>query len=145
MIQNIEPVIENGDPINRYILSKKIKLVCSKVGFKYDNIKWNIYDNNMQKKLEPWNKMNSKNPYGYCIPKEKRIYISTQSIKYEMSRPEKFQIIMKCMNVKKKQDLLADVILDEIAHIITNKGHESVEYKETLNRLRHIYYDKFLY
>lgn len=51
MIQNIEPVIENGDPINRYILSKKIKLVCFKVGFKYDNIKWNIYDNNMQKNL----------------------------------------------------------------------------------------------
>ena len=144
MTQNIDPVIENGDFIYREILSKKIKLVCSKVRFEYNDIKWIIYDNDISKPLELWNEKKVKNQYGYCIPKEKTIYISTVSIKHEMCRANRFQKIKEYMNInEKKQDLLADVILDEITHIITNNGHGSVKYDTTLNKLRNIYYDKF--
>ena len=43
---------------------------------------------------------------------------------------------------KNKRDFLADVILDEITHIVTKLNHGDDEYDETLERFRYIYYSK---
>lgn len=140
----MEPKIKLDDKIiinlnYKKRLSEKIKLVCSKIQVPYSNIEWYIYD---PKSNNPIGNMligsNGEN-YGYCYPYEKKIYISTLAINRDKQTP----IYEKSFNMRpfeRKRDFLAEVIMDEIAHIVTGCNHGNSKYDTELERLRKLYY-----
>lgn len=136
-------------------LSKKIKIVCSKIKFEKNDIKWIIYDpksltaNPIEKSLIGTRGKD----YGFCDPGNKEIYISILAIQGDLNGKNILKQINNNLNLigktyklsgvtKNKRDFLADVILDEITHIVTKLNHGDDEYDETLERFRYIYYSK---
>ena len=136
-------------------LSKKIKIVCSKIKFEKNDIKWIIYDpksltaNPIEKSLIGTRGKD----YGFCDPGNKEIYISILAIQGDLNGKNILKQINNNLNLigktyklsgvtKNKRDFLADVILDEITHIVTKSNHGDDEYDETLERFRYIYYSK---
>ena len=154
-------------------LSKKIKIVCSKIKFEKNDIKWIIYDPKItsakKSRLFLFTSYDPKsltaNPieksligtrgkdYGFCDPGNKEIYISILAIQGDLNGKNILKQINNNLNLigktyklsgvtKNKRDFLADVILDEITHIVTKSNHGDDEYDETLERFRYIYYSK---
>ncbi|WP_291571411.1 hypothetical protein [Clostridium sp. UBA4548] len=130
-------------------LANKIKLVCSKVGFSYEGIKWIIYDpqisdiygNKPNQMQQLWIGSKGKD-YGACNSKD-TIWISTLAIQRESIRNNPWEKIKKVvnMNTQNDEDLLADVILDEIAHISTGRSHGDYKYDAQLDKFKNLYYN----
>ena len=75
--------------------------------------------------------------YGHCIVKEKKIWISTVAIQsYNVATVQR----MKLPGIKQSNCLLANVIMDELAHIITGKDHGDPIYDRELMSYRSRYY-----
>ncbi|WP_283704144.1 hypothetical protein [Clostridium perfringens] len=69
----------------------------------------------------------------------KKIYISTLAINNHKQTP----IYEKYFNMhlfKRNPDFLAEVIMDEIEHIITECNHDDSKYDNELERFRKLYY-----
>ena len=121
-------------------LANKIKLVCSKINFSYQDIKWVIFDpkekkyNYIQNMLVGCRGVD----YGFCYPAKKEIWISTLAI----SKDYTHRRLYDASNIIKKnnRDFLADVIMDEIAHISTGCNHGNDIYDTELKNFRHRYY-----
>lgn len=126
------------------ILQKKISSVCSKIGFDDAKITWLIFDPNEKGRKNAFDHirigMNGKD-YGFCIPAENKIWISTLSI---MKDKDSSPINRICSQLKipgnVEEDFLADVIIDEITHIQTNCDHGNSKYDKKLQENAEKYY-----
>ncbi len=126
------------------ILQKKISSVCSKIGFDDAKITWLIFDPNEKERKNAFDHirigMNGKD-YGFCIPAENKIWISTLSImKDKDSSP--INRIRSQLKIPRdvEEDFLADVIIDEITHIQTNCDHGNSKYDRKLQENAEKYY-----
>ena len=138
MEPNIKNVANSNDEYSE-ILSAKIKEVCSKVNCSYEGIKWIIFDpyKNTSNSLEKIMVGRKGTDYGYYDLKNK-IWISTLAIKKEINKT-------KNNNKKYENDFLANLILDEITHMITKCDHGTKKYDDQLKRFKNIYYDRNLF
>lgn len=121
------------------ILQNKISKVCSKIEFDDSKITWVIFNPDEHEREDflgyigrfcGWNLRRYCGwDYGHCNPKKNKIWISTLSIMkdYDASR-------------LKKDDFLADVIIDEITHIQTDSDHGSAKYDMTFRENMINYY-----
>lgn len=122
-------------------LRKKIKSVCKKIGFRDKDIQWVIFDPRLKKITNPIEKVfigSKGRDYGFCYPKKKVIYISTLAIQKNIN--DNIIYKNKITINKNKPDFLADVILDEIAHIVTKCDHGNPIYDSKLNQFKQKYY-----
>ena len=130
-------------------LSRKIKEVCSKIGFSYNGITWIIFDPDASDRycdtLSQIQKIivgRQGCDYGFCNGID-TIWISTLSIEKECCTN---RIINKRLikslgfSTYSNDDLLADVILDELAHIATGCDHGTLKYDKTLEKFQQAYY-----
>lgn len=126
------------------ILQKKINSVCGKIGFNDAKITWFIFDPNEKERKNAFDYirigLNGKD-YGFCIPAENKIWISTLSIMKDkdLSPINKIRSQLKIPG-DIEEDFLADVILDEITHIQTNCDHGSSKYNRKLQENAEKYY-----
>lgn len=126
------------------ILQKKINSVCGKIGFNDAKIIWLIFDPNEKERENAFDNirigLNGKD-YGFCIPAENKIWISTLSIMKDkdLSPINKIRSQLKIPG-DVEEDFLADVILDEITHIQTNCDHGSSKYDRKLQENAEKYY-----
>ena len=149
----MEPVIELDQKIRVLdidypnILATKIKIVCSKINFSYEGIRWIIFDPalsdiNGEKPNQIRRMLIGKDgrDYGACNRKD-IIWISTLAIKREFQNYF-FNKMNKTLDVmiRNKRDFLANVILDELAHIATGCDHGSLQYNAKLNEFYKCYY-----
>ena len=123
-------------------LSEKIKLVCKKIDFCYKDIQWVIFDPRSKKITNPIEQLSigrrrKGRDYGYCDYNNKIIYISTLAIEKNINDNISYK---KIISIKNKQDFLADVILDEITHIVTKCDHGNPKYENQLNQFKQRYY-----
>lgn len=154
----MEPNIEIDSEIQilyvnyKEYLARKIKLVCSKVGFSYDNIKWIIFDpkisnvyGNKPNQIQKIFIGRQGQDYGACNLKDK-IWISTLAIQKELIENSTLAKMNTMLNgtTQKKEDFLANVILDEIAHIYTKSNHGDKKYDQELNRIKDLYYNDII-
>ena len=151
----MEPNIKYADNCNgaylaiySKILSAKIKDVCSKINYSYDDITWIIFDPNDTnihgEKINPLKKLMIGQrgiDYGACDCEDK-IWISTLSIRKNMKKFDekiKMSISTQMMN---ENDFLANVILDEITHMVTKCDHKTKKYDDQLKKFKNIYYNR---
>lgn len=126
------------------ILQKKINSVCGKIGFNDAKITWFIFDPKEKERKNAFDYirigLNGKD-YGFCIPAENKIWISTLSIMKDkdLSPINKIRSQLKIPG-DIEEDFLADVILDEITHIQTNCDHGSSKYNRKLQENAEKYY-----
>lgn len=151
----MEPNIEMDSKIQmlywnyKKCLADKIKLVCSKVGFSYDGIKWiifdpkisDIYGNKPDQIQQLWIGIKGKD-YGACNLKD-TIWISTLAINRGGAANSSLKKINNVVNITthNKEDFLADVIMDEIAHISTGCNHGNRKYDTQLAEFKDLYYN----
>ena len=127
------------------ILQKKINSVCKKIGFDDSKITWIIFVPNEKERKSLLNHirigLNGKD-FGFCIPAEKKIWISTLSIMKDKEAALPINRIRDQLKIPEmvKEDFLADVILDEITHIQTNCDHGSDKYNRKLQENAEKYY-----
>lgn len=151
----MEPIIKFDSKIQvlyydyKKLLASKIKLVCSKVGFSYEGVKWIIFDpkisdvyGNKPNQIQQMWIGGKGRDYGACNRKN-TIWISTLAINKEYSPNSILNKTNRALGISRKneEDLLADVILDEIAHIATGCDHGSVKYDKKLAEFREYYYN----
>lgn len=114
------------------ILEKKINSVCSKIGFDDSKITWFIFNPDEQKSKNNIGHIRigyGGKDYGFCVPSENKIWISTLSImKDRNASPLNIIHYRAKLPGMKEDDFLANVILDEITHIQTGYNHGSDEY-----------------
>jgi len=152
----MEPTIELDEKIKisyvnyKSVLSNKIKIVCAKINVSYNEIKWIVFDpklcssdgkvpNELQKIMIG----NNGKDYGSCRVSEGKIWISTLSIYEDVKQNNSINIVYKSISRQKfERDILADVIMDELAHIFTESDHGSHEYDSTLELYHNRYYIK---
>ncbi len=149
----MEPNIEmdSNSPIiyTQYIniLACKIKTVFKKVGFSYYGIKWIVFDpkisdicGNKPNNIEKLFVGSKGKDYGACNLEDTTIWISTLAI----AKAKVKNNILPGIEERAKEDFLADVILDEIAHISTKSNHGQEKYDNELVRLKDIYYGNLI-
>jgi len=131
----------------KVILQKKIECVCQKIGFDDSKVVWIVYDPRAEKKTEKTTiakmhiDLNGKD-YGYCIPQQNQICISTLSIQKEYSVLKKYNNIIGMK--KEADDFLAYVIIDEITHFQTESNHGNKKYDDKfLDNLQKYYLSPF--
>lgn len=132
---------ETNFAIYGIILQKAINRVLSKIRLSDEGITWVIFNEKSYMKngiLSSLIVLKNSYRYGYCNVDKKRIGISTAAI---MKAPnyDLLPIIQKNYP-QQKEDFLANVILDELAHITTGKDHGSKAYDDTLLDYHRRYY-----
>lgn len=145
---------KNCIPLSIYseILQDKINSVLSRIRINDEGITWIICTEDFLKSKFLKNKQFPSilqyvipPQYGRCswrLENEKNmniIWISTAALHIEWNNTIFFS--RNWLIPPKKKDLLADVIMDELAHIITKKHHHTQIYDDTLKRYREKYYD----
>ena len=127
------------------ILQAAISDVKRKIGVCDDGIEWIIFDEKDHMAKECGNNLcvpsfMYKMKYGYCYIKEKQIYISTAAISNNIAEFAGKMPGIVMLPKRKNGIFLVNVILDELAHIKTGKGHNSKIYNDTLARYHSCYY-----
>ena len=132
---------ETNFTIYKIILQKAINKVLSKLGISDEGITWVIFTEKAHIKneiLPPSIILQNSYRYGYCNVDKKVIGISTAAImkapNYDI--PTAIQKILP----QQKTDFLVNVILDEMAHIMTKKDHGNKVYDDTLLDYHRRYY-----
>ena len=129
----------------RIVLEKAIHDVCEKLSLTPSpEITWIIFDSNRDlSQLSPMEQMIVKSwqreghEYGHCNPKSKKIWISTMAIEsYNIAAMPSIRI----PGIKPVDCLLANVIMDELAHINTGRNHGDPVYDRELISYRSRYY-----
>lgn len=145
---------ENCTPLSMYseILQNKIDSILGKIGISDEGITWIICTEDYLKS-EHFKKEQFPLIFQYVMPPrygrcswkkeggkiQNTIGISTAALHAEWKNTNSFTRIWFIR--KKKRDLLADVIMDELAHIITRKHHKTQIYNDTLKKYHEKYYD----
>lgn len=133
-------------------LESEIKQVLQKIGENFEdyNIKWVIFDESTLRKREIDNKQYLISPYGnrygFCYPQKEEIWISTAAIrqrKNNLGYTNRY-LTNSFVNQTPERNLLADVIMDELAHIKTQRNHGDPEYDNLLKSYHNMYYKKRL-
>ncbi len=133
-------------------LQHKLKIVLPKINEYDGDIKWYIYDaNNIPNqpdisianliKLPPIPALVPNICPGFANPYNKQIWILDRPIALYITLPElpgKLNDFLRGDN----NDHLADIIMDELAHIRTGKDHDSEIYNKKLRHYRDLYYEK---
>lgn len=122
------------------ILQNKIDIICEKIGFSDLGVLWTIYDpislykNSIQHAV-----LIGKNgrDYGFSCPILHQIWISTKAI---LCNNDVFANEVSNALRGRRDDLLADVILDEITHIQTGADHGNPRYECELKKNQRRYY-----
>lgn len=123
------------------ILQKAINKVLSKIGISDEGITWVIFNEKPHMENDPSLSsiyLQDRYKYGDCKIDTKIIRISTVAI----IKAPNYNILDVTQKIiqQPKNDFLADVIMDELAHITTKKDHGSKVYDDTL-----LYYHKLYY
>lgn len=128
------------------ILQKTIDDVLKRLGISDNGIKWIIFEEEKYQKqsMIPSFALYRNYRYGFCRISAKEIWISTSAI---MKAPYYgWSDIMQISGISKKKDnFLANVIMDELSHIITKKDHGNKIYDDKLSYFRSIYYNDCLF
>lgn len=142
--------VEGTLPLADYqkILAQKIKEVCSKISFNHSTQTFHIYDPKfgIPKTIHDVLTGSNGNKYGYTDVKTWDIYISTLAIRNDMlfANDKISRMFDNISGLKKRDDFLADVIIDEITHVQTHKDHGNKEYdKKWLENMNLYYLDPF--
>lgn len=133
-------------------LSDKIKTVCSKIGFPYMGITWIVFDpaisdiygnkpDNMQKIF-----IGQKgSDYGATNGID-TIWISTLAISRDFSSFYTLKKLQRTIGFlpanEEEEDFLAEVIIDELAHIATGCDHGTATYDKKYVEFLSAYYRK---
>lgn len=136
----------------RSSLQHKLKIILPKINEADSDIKWYIYDaNNVPQKqdmgisslikLPPIPSLISNICPGFANPSSKQIWILDRPITLYIPLPE-WSGKMNDFLRGNKEDHLADIIMDELAHIRTGLDHDSNIYNEKLLHYRELYYKK---
>lgn len=124
-------------------LQRTITDILNKIGISDEGIRWVIFDEKKFLKdrilpslpaiyLEKYYK------YGFCDIENKEIWISTAAI---MKAPlYGIQDMINKVLPTKKNNFLVNVILDELAHIVTKKNHGNKIYDDKLMSYYRCYY-----
>jgi len=124
-------------PLFREKLRQKIQEVLDAIQESDDNIVWIITE-----------RLHVKRSFGgipyqtspaWADPHSRRIYINISLL---TSHTVLSNVPCLFPYFHKKNDVLANVIMDEIAHIKTGKDHGTTEYDETLMHYHERYYNK---
>ncbi|TCL57647.1 hypothetical protein EDD76_108182 [Kineothrix alysoides] len=128
------------------LLQKAITDIEKKTGVKDDEIEWIIFDEkdylkcNFLKKNMPSFIYQNNYKYGFCYVNKKQIWISTSAIMTSSFTDFNRKLSMAPIRQNKKEILLVNVILDELAHIVTKENHGNKEYDSKLERYHKAYY-----
>ena len=144
------------NPICAAILTKGIAAITHRIEVDASSIQWIVYDSNHAPDLTAYGKpkstlqqLNEKfmlsspqirrqygvSEYGFCYICSKTIYISSKTILSYRNLPPVPSLLPQVnfmLNRRAGPSLFTSVILDELTHIVTGKGHDSPEYKATL-------------
>lgn len=132
------------------ILQEAITDIEKKTGLTDDGIEWIIFD---EKDHLEWNFLNKNMPsfiyqnsyrYGFCYLDMKQIWISTAAIMRSSLSDFKRKLPMILTKQNEEGIFLVNVILDELAHIVTKKNHGDKEYDSKLEKYYKAYYRKKL-
>lgn len=133
-------------------LSDKIKTVCSKIGFPYMGITWIVFDpaisdiygnkpNNIQKIFIG----RKGSDYGATNGVD-TIWISTLAISRDFSSFYTLKKLQQTIGFlpahEEEEDFLAEVIIDELAHIATRCDHGTAKYDKKYTEFLNAYYRK---
>lgn len=123
------------------VLQRTIDAVLEKIGISDEGIEWVVFKE--EKFLNTWGLpvnpsfvyIYEKNyKYGFCYIDKQEIWISTAALKKAPN------IIERMLPRKKEENLLVNVILDELAHIVTGEDHGDTKYDKTLASFYKKYY-----
>lgn len=144
------------NPIYTEFLTKGIAAITHRIEVDASSIQWIVYDSNHAPDLTAYGKpkstlqqLNEKfmlslpqirrqygvSEYGFCYICNKTIYISLKTIlscRNLLPVPSLPPQVNFMLNRRAGPSLFTSVILDELTHIVTGKGHDSPEYKATL-------------
>lgn len=127
------------------LLQAKIYSVCQSIEFDDEGISWVIFD---AKKAYPDGIIGSilvgskGSDYGFFNPRTGEIWISIEAIQRGASVTSMVDTIAISMcKPSKRDDFLADVLLDEITHYQTRADHGTREYDDKLRENRRRYYN----
>lgn len=129
----------------RAILRTKILDVCRKIHFNDSHVTWIIFDpyitrQREQKELSETSISTNTlplqgNDYAYCKIENNEIYISTEVVR-QIANPMKTQIhSQSSQNI----DMPTAVIIDEITHIQTKRGHGNTVYNKQYQKNTDLY------
>lgn len=125
----------------RGILQNKIDIICEKIGFSDLGVLWTIYDPiSLYKSSIQHAVLIGKNgrDYGFSCPILHQIWISTKAI---LCNNDVFANEVSNALKRRRDDFLAEVILDEITHIQTGEDHGNLRYDLALERNQRRYYN----
>lgn len=124
-------------------LQRTITDILNKIGISDEGIKWVIFDEKKFMKNSllpsiPTFYLEKDYKYGFCNIDKKEIWISTAAI----MRAPLYDIpdVMKKVLPTKMNNFLVNVILDELAHIVTKKNHGNKIYDDKLMSYYRCYY-----
>ena len=133
-------------------LSNKIKAVCSKIGISYKGITWIIFDPAISdiygNKPDNFQKIfigRKGSDYGATNGVD-TIWISTIAISRDFSSFYTLKKLQQTIGFlpahEEKEDFLAEVIIDELAHIATGCDHGTPKYDKKYIEFMNAYYRK---
>ena len=126
----------------RVILQETINDVLKKIKISDEGIKWFIVEEEKFKEMDrvSLNKLSpispfikEKNRYGCCDMERRIIWISTEAIH---TAPFPVERVFP----KRRPNLLVNVILDELTHIVTKRKHGDEIYEEQFESFKRKYY-----
>ncbi|KUO79067.1 MAG: hypothetical protein APF81_17350 [Desulfosporosinus sp. BRH_c37] len=144
----LDDSVKIKSPIYSFVLKQKIISVINKIGRdRFDKVKWIIFDAKNLNKRKFSSLLNIPSvyivrqgkDYGFCIYEECEIWISTVTIQSSGLFEQNIKTLVPELN---NSDFLADVIIDELTHIMTGKDHGSKEYDMQFNEYHNRYYNR---
>lgn len=136
-------------PAYKLALQQKITEVCRAIGFDDSDITWTIFDNKdfyLRKHavsygwtLEELFAVNRGADYGYCYPARNEIWVSILALQQVAYTPRNMPTGLA--SPLYKNDILADILIDEITHIQTRRDHDDICYEIKLKENKSKYYD----
>lgn len=134
--------------VYKELLQAKIYSVCQSIEFDDEGISWVIFN---AKKAYPDDIIGpilvgrKGSDYGFFDPRKGEIGISIEAIQRGASVTSMVDTIAISMfKPSKRDDFLADVLLDEITHYQTGANHGTPKYDDKLRDNRRRYYDVHL-
>lgn len=133
------------------LLRKAIEEVSCKINVDVSDITWYIVsEKDLQDTISPYSIINSNltpiaKKYGRCNIKKKEVEISTDAIQnYKINDTLVVNKLLFQTHLKPNRILLIDVLMDEIAHIVSKKSHGDNEYEKLLASYHQLFYQSKL-
>ena len=141
------------------MLQNKITEVCSRIGFDDSRVIWEIFDSFIEyadgrRKTSAINKMfvgikTDGSDYAATDIKKRIVYVSLMAIRLDRSFvgiplvPSAVPLMsgLRFERHRKYEDRLANILIDEITHLQTEKDHGNEIYDKQFNKNIELYYD----